>query len=1345
DEPFYDNGTPENADDYGRIDYQARHAADADGAIGYYHEYHTGTDTKSRTISYVSLDYSDVASPLPGNRVGQFIYDSGGMMTERYTYYTDTDRVESYTEYAGDPEIYHHFRNTAAHEMDGLVLRNADPDDFYARAYKASFSGDYTTFVQGYKSADYTTDASAPAYSDLLVQREYTTNGTELYKQESWYFDSGNRETVLYNIGDNGSGVIYQHYSSSVADQVNYEKLGSVDADGAIAYYYEYYGDGTLRKKIGYDALDITDVQNPVAGNTVIIYEYDELGELKKKMDMDDDITVWYVPNDSTKEFVGQYVGIGYIGAEYSTNTYYTYLVDDTDPDIWYTNTKVDPDGTYTEFHYDASYNLTGASQADGARTIYRDLAADLSVEKTIQPDPEFARGVNLPWTHYGYDVGMDTTANGASHMGYSADFSAVIDRMRERQGDYMRAFIFNDLRSGITFDASGNPTGFTDKVYEDMQALLDAAKMLGIKVLPVLLDWTIADGVSTEDGTPVGEHPDLITDDTAGGKREQLLSLMGQFVDHFKDNDTICGWEIMNEPEEATTLQYMNGVVDIADMQDFVKDFIGMLHTADPDTYVTLGSQDRNFLVDYWTDTALGVSAANGLDVYQYHYYNSMENYGKGLDYQAANFDKPTIIGEVDPTSDADNNMTVMEKLDNIYSNGYSGAFFWEDESALYTITDAQYADMKQWIYTIDGQVKEYYDVSELLKRHIKPDGDIYEYLDEDWESQGYGRLSLLFDEATQEYKTYDWDTPSAGQVTMSVYSGDYTTSFGDALDVDVQASELSELYVYATNGEEINLDADPASANFNGWDMLEKNLYTSGSLDETITYYADTGLMKEHIYTSQDGYGNLYYSYTNEDWNGQGYGRLTGLEKADGTYYEYLSWYSGTEDVKKQEEFTARTGGSWVETIWKRANGNPLKNLKSTGVAAIYFDDSSWTPQTYWAGDGSIDHYASISDYNSGWIKDWRVTSDASGNSLEVYEFYETSRRYKYVHKYGWSDANNRWEYALTEYRDDTGGTPYGTWIDQYATMPGDATAQLVYTDYPDPVGKPERSMTESIDLTGELNEPDADMVSDEMLDLYDGLEGVRDVYDGTGITVALLDSGVRTDGLGIELIDSVSFADGLSGDAEDILGHGTATAEVITDTAPGAHILDVRVMNGDNETSSSILSEAIKYAVEMGARVLAMPLSLYPVSDMLDGAIDYAAQKEAVLVTAAGNEGAEILKGSLASKDNVITVGSVDNDGKLSAWSNIGEEVDLYAPWDVIEEGEGQGGTSFSAAFVAGLASLVLEEDPDMTAGDVLSALKTMMADIQPEIREKLESDEIKGESVNEVVDMYEMLRK
>ena len=196
-----------------------------------------------------------------------------------------------------------------------------------------------------------------------------------------------------------------------------------------------------------------------------------------------------------------------------------------------------------------------------------------------------------------------------------------------------------------------------------------------------------------------------------------------------------------------------------------------------------------------------------------------------------------------------------------------------------------------------------------------------------------------------------------------------------------------------------------------------------------------------------------------------------------------------------------------------------------------------------------------------------------------------------------------------------------------------------------------------------------------------------------------------------------------------------------------APEADILAMKVFDDNGETTSGIVSTAIYYAVNKGAKILAMPFSLFPVSTALENAIDYAYSKGTVLLAAAGNSGGRILENSLAAQDKVITIGSCDVDGNVSSWSNIGSELDLLAPWDVVSFADGEkkeAGTSFSVAFVAGVTALILSENPDMTQGEVLEELKLFTKNIVPEEKIKTKSREIRGVNVDEVVSMQNAIR-
>ncbi|MBF0216904.1 MAG: S8/S53 family peptidase, partial [Candidatus Omnitrophica bacterium] len=195
---------------------------------------------------------------------------------------------------------------------------------------------------------------------------------------------------------------------------------------------------------------------------------------------------------------------------------------------------------------------------------------------------------------------------------------------------------------------------------------------------------------------------------------------------------------------------------------------------------------------------------------------------------------------------------------------------------------------------------------------------------------------------------------------------------------------------------------------------------------------------------------------------------------------------------------------------------------------------------------------------------------------------------------------------------------------------------------------------------------------------------------------------------------------------GDYSDELGHGTQVASVITGTsdeegvAPDAEIMALKIFDDSGQTTTDIVAEAIRYAVDNGANILNLSFSLYPMNPLILGAIDYALSRNVLIIAAAGNEGSEITYDSLAAQDGIITVGSVDNNGSFSAWSNYGSELDLYAPWDVVAVGGalGEAGTSYSAAFITGLAALILEDNPGMTATEVLYQLEEITKAITPQ---------------------------
>jgi len=484
-------------------------------------------------------------------------------------------------------------------------------------------------------------------------------------------------------------------------------------------------------------------------------------------------------------------------------------------------NTLLDASGTFTTYDYDDTGNLTGytITYTSGEIGIYDSYGKLL--ETTI-PENNFIKGVNLPWINYGYDLGAKTSFN--FHIGYSSDLETLYERLDTRKGDYVRLFLFCDLRLGINFDTTGSPTDFMDKVYEDMRALLNAAKDLNIKLLPTLFDYGIADGVTHEGHYQVGEHAELISE---WRKKQALLGLFNEFFEEFASNTSIYAWDIINEPEYATA-------VSISDMQGFVADFANLIHSKAPDATVTVGSRDRNDLVRYWTDV--------GLDLYQYHYYDRFEGEIQ-LDFPAEQLelDKPVLAGELEPTS-------IEDKLNTLNGNSYAGGLFWEDQGD-FTIDEQQYNVLKKWFSGIKITY-EYYP-SGRKHQEILSNGTVREFENATVYANGNGRI-ITETYADGSYKTYTYHGETTSRAYVRFFLSDGTSAGTLYIEEEYDTSDnLRAINEYYQSGQPKEI------RHSNGlWKVYDEDgtlTEEAKNIDGKIAVFDNTAILIREI--SQDG----------------------------------------------------------------------------------------------------------------------------------------------------------------------------------------------------------------------------------------------------------------------------------------------------------------------------------------------------------------------------------------------------------------------------------------------------------------------------------------------------------
>ena len=199
-----------------------------------------------------------------------------------------------------------------------------------------------------------------------------------------------------------------------------------------------------------------------------------------------------------------------------------------------------------------------------------------------------------------------------------------------------------------------------------------------------------------------------------------------------------------------------------------------------------------------------------------------------------------------------------------------------------------------------------------------------------------------------------------------------------------------------------------------------------------------------------------------------------------------------------------------------------------------------------------------------------------------------------------------------------------------------------------------------------------------------------------EGKSITVAVLDTGIDEDNQALcsNLITSINFAN--SSTNADLYGHGTHMAGIITAVAPSCQLINVKVADDRGRVQTAAVAEGIVWAVDHGAEVINVSLSVGPSPD-LEKAVDYAWNNGALVVAAAGNEG-KTDPSYPASYENCLAVAAIDESGYLALLSNHGDWVDVAAPGHDIystlpnNQYGYKSGTSPAAAHVSGTAALV-----------------------------------------------------
>lgn len=314
-----------------------------------------------------------------------------------------------------------------------------------------------------------------------------------------------------------------------------------------------------------------------------------------------------------------------------------------------------------------------------------------------------------------------------------------------------------------------------------------------------------------------------------------------------------------------------------------------------------------------------------------------------------------------------------------------------------------------------------------------------------------------------------------------------------------------------------------------------------------------------------------------------------------------------------------------------------------------------------------------------------------------------------------------------------------------------------------------------------TGTWSQPYPDQWGIQRIGFVDGKEGAWNLVeeDRPPVVIAVIDSGLDWNHLDLDRqalwrnpgeIPANGLDDDGNGYIDDLIGwdfwdddrkpwdvdgHGTFVAGVLfarSDNRTGiagisrnARLMVLKVMNAFGHSRASKVAQAIIYAVDNGARVINLSLGGPGTSTVVREAIQYAYERDVVVVAAAGNEAAPADAQVVSGLPNALTVAAVNVKDRRSIYSNYGPGIDVAAPGDDILSLRARrtdlllnipgvdytaetafvgtdrryyraSGTSFAAPMVAGVAGLLLANQPELSAEQVMRMIRNSARDVE-----------------------------
>jgi thermitase len=203
----------------------------------------------------------------------------------------------------------------------------------------------------------------------------------------------------------------------------------------------------------------------------------------------------------------------------------------------------------------------------------------------------------------------------------------------------------------------------------------------------------------------------------------------------------------------------------------------------------------------------------------------------------------------------------------------------------------------------------------------------------------------------------------------------------------------------------------------------------------------------------------------------------------------------------------------------------------------------------------------------------------------------------------------------------------------------------------------------------------------------------------------------------------------------DTTDNNGHGTHVAGIaaaatnnaigVAGACPACTVMPVKVLGADGGGTYDAVAAGIIYAADQGARVISLSLGGSAFSQALQDAVDYAYNRGALLIAAAGNNGTNVATYP-AAFPHVMAIAATHTSDQRANFSNYNTYisvaapgVDIYSTYWTSTTGPTyayKSGTSMATPLVSGLAGLLISQEATRTNATVQTLIERTADDVQ-----------------------------